>query len=338
MRYIKKFKFSVLLIVILIFSMTGCDNFEIIKPENEDKPEVTSEESGGSEEVTVAPEPTTTQVEKTEAVVVTEAEVESIDPEEDLVEDLFITQFEQDKPYELEVELSELSDEGVGWSFDRKENHEPVTSYSKLDLDLFDAYFIKPTDEKVVYLTFDEGYENGYTEEILDVLMEYGVKATFFITGHYINTQPDLVNRMVEEGHIVGNHSVNHPKFSTLTADEIYDEITVLADDFEDLTGTEIAPFFRPPSGDHSEKSLYLTRKLGYRTIFWSMAYADWDPEKQPGEEAAYEHVMTNYHPGAIILLHAVSESNTLALPDILRDLLAEGYRFGSLYEFGELE
>lgn len=334
MKNTRKLTYIISILLMIILVATSCTKFEVIKPEDEVEKDIESENSedqGTGEETTSEPE-----VEEPEetTTVVEEPEVEEpIDVEQEVVNELFKTQFDQDEPYTLDVELSELSDESLGWSFDRKEDHAPVTSFSNLDLSLFGTYFINPTDEKVMYLTFDEGYENGYTATILDILMEFGVKATFFVTGHYIDSQPDLVIRMVEEGHIVANHSVKHPKFSTLTADEIYDELTGLATKFEDLTGTEMAPFFRPPSGDHSEKSLYLTRKLGYRSIFWSMAFHDWDPDDQPGKDGSYEHVMTNYHPGAIILLHAVSESNTEALPDILRDLIAEGYRFGSLYE-----
>jgi peptidoglycan-N-acetylmuramic acid deacetylase len=233
----------------------------------------------------------------------------------------------------LDADISELSTEETSWSFKRNTTHSPVTGYYSVDLTLFDSYFIKNTDEKVMYLTFDEGYEEGYTPTILDTLKENNVKATFFITGQFLKTQPDLVKRMLAEGHIVANHSVNHPSFPTLTEEEIYDELVGLANDFKEVTGQEMAPFFRPPSAKYSEKTLYLTRKLGYRTIFYSIAYGDWDTKNQPGKEAAYEHVMTNYHNGAIILLHAVSKSNTEALDDILKDLKALGYRFGSLYE-----
>ena len=138
---------------------------------------------------------------------------------------------------------------------------------------------------------------------------------------------------MVEEGHLVGNHTENHPNMAAISDETLYEEITSLSDKYVNLTGQEMDPFLRPPSGKYSEKSLYLTRKLGYRTIFWSMAYKDWETDNQPGKQAAYDHVMSNYHNGAIILLHAVSESNTQALDDILKDLKALGYRFGSLYE-----
>ncbi len=231
------------------------------------------------------------------------------------------------------MDVSELDNTDTGWSFKRNPDHEPVTGYYNIDISLFGAYFINNVDEKVVYLTFDEGYENGYTTPILDTLKANKVKATFFITGDYIDREPELVQRMVDDGHLVGNHSENHPKFPELTDEELFYEIASLGDKFLALTGREMDPFFRPPSARYSERTLYLTRKLGYRTIFYSMAFKDWLVDDQPGKEGSYNHVMDNYHDGAIILLHAVSESNTQALDDIIKDLKALGYRFGSLYE-----
>jgi len=253
--------------------------------------------------------------------------------EDEAVNSLFVSQFSSEDPFDLDVSISDLDNTETSWSFKRNSEHLPVTGYYDLDLSLYGAYFIKNTDEKVVYLTFDEGYENGYTPTILDVLKDNNVKATFFITGHYIDSQPELVQRMVDEGHIVGNHSETHPSLPLLSDEEVYNEIVTLADKFKDLTGKDMDPFLRPPTGTYSERTLYLTRKLGFRTIFYSMAYRDWVVDDQPGKEAAHDHVMDNYHNGAIILLHAVSESNTEALDSILKDLKALGYRFGSLYE-----
>ena len=138
---------------------------------------------------------------------------------------------------------------------------------------------------------------------------------------------------MKQEGHIVGNHTVTHPSMPSLTDDEVIYEIEETAKYFEEVTGYTMDPFIRPPMGEYSERTLYLTRKLGYRTIFWSLNYKDWDVNNQPGAEYAYNHVMENYHPGAIPLLHAVSESNTEALDDIIKALKEQGYRFGNLYE-----
>lgn len=289
------------------------------KQEPEEKIEV-KEEDKASEEV-VEPE-------KTEE----ELEAEKV---EEMVETLFVTQFADDEPYDLDVAVADLDNTETSWSFKRNAENKPVTGYYDVDITLFDAFFInaEAAEEKVMYLTFDEGYENGYTPAILDALLANNVKATFFVTGHYIKSQPELVQRMVDEGHLVANHSVNHPSMPTLTEEEFLDEVNGLNAQFEELTGQDLAPFFRPPMGKYSERSLYLTRKLGYRTIFWSMAYNDWNPDDQETVEWTYDHVIGNAHNGAIILMHAVSESNTLALDDILKDLKAEGYRFGSLYE-----
>ncbi len=194
------------------------------------------------------------------------------------------------------------------------------------------GFYVLPNEQNKVYLTFDEGYELGYTPLILDILKENKVKATFFITGHYIKSQPDLVQRMVNEGHMVANHTVNHPNLAQVTPDKLEEEIIQLEEDFRNLTATEMGRYIRPPAGNYSEASLGYTDKLGYATVFWSLAFNDWDPNNQPGRDYSYKYVKDHIHPGAVILLHAVSASNTEALPDILVDLQEEGYIF-SLFE-----
>lgn len=226
-----------------------------------------------------------------------------------------------------------ISNDSLFWSFKRNEEHLPVQAYTEVDLESYGAYYQVETDEKVIYLTFDNGYEQGYTASILDTLLEHGVKAAFFVTKHYIVTNPELVIRMKEEGHIVGNHSATHPDFSLISVDQIEEEIMLTADTMAELTGYDMDLFLRPPRGTYSERSLYVTRSLGYRSIFWSLAYVDWEIDNQPGKEAALSHVMTYYHKGCIMLLHAVSESNTEALGDMIEGLKAEGYRFGYLFE-----
>lgn len=193
----------------------------------------------------------------------------------------------------------------------------------------YDAIFVGDTTKKVVYLTFDEGYENGYTPKILDILKENNVKAAFFVTGPYVKEQADLVKRMVEEGHIVGNHTVNHPSLPTLSDEKVKEEITKLGDMFEELTGKKMK-YFRPPKGEYSERTLYLTKSLGYRTVFWSLAMADWQP-LPGGPEESYNTVMKRLHPGAVILLHAVSKDNALVLDRIIKSIKAEGYEFKTL-------
>lgn len=244
-----------------------------------------------------------------------------------------VNQFSNQTEYNPPITMEELSTEAQSWSFKRNKEHLPVTGYYQLDLAKYGTYYLGNTEEKVVYLTFDEGYENGFTPAILDTLKEKQIKAAFFITGSYLKHSPELVKRMKEEGHVVGNHSQTHPDFTTQTDEQVIAEVSQVADKFKEVVGTEMDPFFRFPSGRYSEKDLYIVRKLGFRSIFWSMAYKDWDTKDQPGKDYAYQHVMANYHPGAVILLHAVSSSNTEALADIITGLDEAGYRFGSLYE-----
>ena len=190
---------------------------------------------------------------------------------------------------------------------------------------------IYQSQEKIAYLTFDDGPTKKCTPKILDILKANDVTAAFFVTKSYIESCPDLVNRMVEEGHIVGNHSSTHPEMAGLSSDEILAELNGCADAFQKVTGVEMPRYFRPPSGVYSIHSLAQTQAAGYKTIFWSFAYQDWDTENQPGVQAAYDMVMNHYHNGCIMLLHAVSQSNTEALDQMLKSLKAQGYVFMSL-------
>lgn len=216
------------------------------------------------------------------------------------------------------------------WYFQRNNQHQVpyVDETIKVRLNANNSlYYLESPDNKI-YLTFDEGYELGYTGQILDTLKANDVKAIFFITGHYLNSQPDLVIRMKQEGHLVGNHTVNHPDMGIAEARIIESEIKDLEEKYTILTGMPMDKYLRPPMGLYSDASLAATANLGYTTVFWSMAFNDWDPNKQPGAEYSYQHVMDNIHPGAVILLHAVSESNTMALDKIIKDLKAAGYTF----------
>ncbi|WP_418792317.1 delta-lactam-biosynthetic de-N-acetylase [Phosphitispora sp. TUW77] len=192
--------------------------------------------------------------------------------------------------------------------------------------------YVGDPSQKKIYLTFDEGYENGYTADILDILKDNDVKAAFFITGKYIDKQPELVKRMVAEGHIVGNHTENHPSMPALSNEEIKEELEAVSNKFKALTG-ETMQYLRPPKGEFNSRTLNTGYRLGYQTIFWSLALRDWDINNQLGEEKTYQSVMDNVHNGAIILLHAVSESNRDALDRILKDLFKAGYSFASLDE-----
>ena len=217
------------------------------------------------------------------------------------------------------------------WWFRRTNTNVPPTAQGEIAIQNYDAYYLGDITDKVIYLTFDEGYENGCTEKILDILKANDVKATFFVTKSYIESEPELIKRMVAEGHVVGNHSDTHPDMTTISDEQIVSEIENCAESFKALTGQEMPRFFRPPAGAYSIRTLEKTQEVGYKTIFWIFAYRDWVTDDQPGADVAYETVMNNYHNGCIMLLHAVSESNTEALDSIIKDIKAAGYSFESL-------
>lgn len=193
----------------------------------------------------------------------------------------------------------------------------------------YDAYYRSGREEQVIYLTFDEGYENGYTASILDTLKEKKVPAAFFVTGPYVQQNPALVQRMADEGHIVGNHTVNHPAMSSLSPEELKDEVLGLE---EQLKAFGIHDrYLRPPEGAYSEQSLAETQKLGYKTIFWHFAYRDWVVDDQKGADFAYDKIVNGAKPGGIMLLHAVSKDNAEALGDAIDTLREQGWSFQSL-------
>ena len=188
-------------------------------------------------------------------------------------------------------------------------------------------------ESKKIYLTFDLGYEAGYTEQILDVLKENDVKATFFITAHYLNTAEDLVKRMIDEGHIVGNHTVNHKSLPDISNEEIKDEVMKLHQAIYEKTGYEMK-YIRPPKGEYSERTLAVTKELGYTNVMWTFGYLDYDENVQKGTEYAKKIVLDNLHNGEIMLLHGNSKDNANALDSIIKEAKAEGYEFKSLDEF----
>ncbi|MEN6389851.1 MAG: polysaccharide deacetylase family protein [Syntrophomonas sp.] len=220
----------------------------------------------------------------------------------------------------------------LSWYYNPAKNHQAPTIPKEASNLLGDyrGIWLLPNNEKRIYLTFDEGYELGYTEQILNVLKDNQVKAAFFITGQYVKTQPSLVQRMKAEGHLVCSHTQNHKDMSKLSKEEIVSEITLLEKEVLSRTGVTLDKYLRPPMGCYSDLSLAVALEQGYRSVFWSMAYEDWDPAKQPGAEKSYQFVTRNVHPGAVILLHAVSESNTEALDRILKELKQQGYVFST--------
>ncbi|MCL2620896.1 MAG: polysaccharide deacetylase family protein [Defluviitaleaceae bacterium] len=202
---------------------------------------------------------------------------------------------------------------------------------ASFDLEKYNTHYLGDTTRPEIFLTFDEGYENGFTEVILDVLRDKNVPAAFFVTKPYIKDNPDLVRRMVDEGHIVGNHTVRHKSSPSLSSDEIVQELAGVCEYFKEVIGHEIPRFFRPPMGEYSQRVLEDVANEGYATIFWSYAYADWMVDKQPGAAVAHKKVTENLHNGAIILLHAVSSSNAEAMGDIIDTARAMGYEFKCL-------
>ena len=198
----------------------------------------------------------------------------------------------------------------------------------------YDAVYVGNAEEPVLYLTFDAGYENGYTEAILDTLKKHNVKAAFFLVGNYLQKNADLVRRMVNEGHIVGNHTMHHPDMSAITDKETFQkELADLEKLFNDITGKELPKYYRPPQGIYSEENLKLAKELGYKTVFWSLAYKDWDNDKQPDTEYAKGKLLPRTHNGAVILLHSTSQTNADALDELLTQWKAKGYRFETIDE-----
>jgi len=219
-----------------------------------------------------------------------------------------------------------------GWGITRKGNNQPPDpdpGAAQL-LEKYGGIYIGDTSKKEIYLTFDEGYENGYTPKILDVLRDNNVKAVFFITGPYLKEHEDLVRRMVEEGHIVGNHTIHHPSLPTLDDAQIEEEVLGLDRVFYEKFGKHMK-YLRPPKGEYNERTLAITQRLGYCNLFWSFAYDDWHRNKSRGADYAYQKVMSNLHNGAILLLHAVSKDNAEALDRIIKGAKELGYTFGNI-------
>ena len=234
----------------------------------------------------------------------------------------------------MHVSVSNLSDKKAGWGFRKIKGARPEFTKEQIKtMEDFSCMYLGEEGSKSVYLTFDEGYENGYTEKILDVLRKHSVPAAFFITGDYFDKNGDLVCKMVEDGHIVGNHTENHPSLPEKGAEEIEREITVLNDKFFEKFGFNMK-YLRPPMGEYSEKSLAITKNMGYTNVFWSFAYKDWETDVQKGKEHALSEVKKCLHDGAVILLHAVSSDNAAAMEDIILYVREMGFEFKSLDEY----
>lgn len=225
------------------------------------------------------------------------------------------------------------ADGNWGLSF-QKEGEAPVANATAEYLAKFNAYYAADTEEKTLYLTFDAGYENGYTAQILDVLKKHNVKAAFFLVGNYIKTSPELVKRMVEEGHTVGNHTYSHPDMSAIATEESFKaELDKLEAEYEKVTGKKMKKYYRPPQGKYSEANLKMAKDMGYKTIFWSLAYVDWYESGQPTREEALQKLIPRVHPGAIVLLHSTSKTNGEILDEVLTKWEDAGYTFKTLDE-----
>ena len=218
-----------------------------------------------------------------------------------------------------------------GLSF-RQENAPPIGPASSEELSRFNAAYLGDPKEKVIYLTFDAGYENGCTAKILDILKKHQLPAAFFLVGNYMEKNADLVRRMVDEGHIVGNHTMHHKDMSQIGKKEDFaKELTDLEDLFRSITNKELPKFYRPPQGVYSQENLRMAKDLGYQTVFWSLAYVDWNNNDQPTHEEAFQKLLPRTHNGAVVLLHSTSETNAEILDELLTKWKEQGYTFASI-------
>lgn len=223
---------------------------------------------------------------------------------------------------------------GLGFS---QEGQKPTGNKTQDELNEYDAHFVDDTEEKVIYLTFDAGFENGNTKPILEALKKHQVKATFFVVGNYLETSPDLVKEMVADGHTVANHTYHHRDMSAMADKASFEkELVDLETLYEQITGSKMARFYRPPQGKYCESNLQMAKEMGYHTFFWSLAYVDWYENDQPSKEEAFDKLLTRIHPGAIVLLHSTSKTNGEIMDELLTKWKEMGYRFGTLEELVE--
>lgn len=234
-----------------------------------------------------------------------------------------------------ESAASALSAESANWGLSFQENGRcPVGNATIEELAKYDAFYAQDTKEKVIYLTFDAGYENGNTPAILDALKKHQAPAVFFAVGNFIEDNPELIRQIVEEGHIIGNHTMTHPDMSGISSLESFEnELKGVEELYESITGEPMEKIYRPPQGIYSTENLSMAKQLGYRTFFWSLAYVDWIQDQQPSKEEAFSKLLTRIHPGAIVLLHNTSSTNAAILDELLTKWEEMGYRFASLHE-----
>ena len=315
--------------VILMGLLAGCA--EISDGYYSDGTQATTSQTEAETEP--ATEATTTEATTSEVTTTTELTTvpEETEPEESTsisdVEDV-IEPVASEPQWDYSTLSTESNDYGQGVRFDDLNRPKGAVNFNE-SYSQYNAEAIQDTEENVIMLTFDQGYENGYTSAILDTLAEKGVKATFFITYDYVSRNQELVQRMIDEGHTVGSHSWHHYSMPELTVEEMTEEIMYLHDYMIENFGLQMT-LFRPPKGEYSELSLAVTGDLGYKTVLWSFAYADWDTDNQPDPAESLQKLIDRAHPGAIYLLHSVSETNCEILGDFIDEMIAEGYTFVS--------
>jgi len=227
-----------------------------------------------------------------------------------------------------------LSDKEISWYFvPKKDNARPPYPEEASFFSKYSSYYLGP-DEKVVYLTFDAGYENGNVEKIVNILAKNDVKGAFFVLKNFVECNKELVHRMTEKGHLICNHTLKHRNMAKCaTEEEFAAELKAMEDLYTAVTGKALSKFYRPPEGRFNEKNLFWAEKMGYKTIFWSVAYADWDNNAQPEPDASLQKLLDRTHNGAIVLLHPTSSTNAAILDDYIKELKVRGYRFGELTE-----
>lgn len=222
---------------------------------------------------------------------------------------------------------------GWGLSF-QEEGKRPAGNASIDDLKQYNAYYASDTDQKIIYLTFDAGYENGNTPAILDALKKHQAPAVFFVVGNFIKDNPDLIRRILADDHIIGNHTMTHPDLPQISSMEAFQkELQDVEELYTSLTGEAMTKFYRPPRGIYNTENLSMAKELGYSTFFWSLAYVDWIQDQQPSREEAFQKLLTRIHPGAIVLLHNTSSTNAEILDELLTKWEEMGYEFHSLKE-----
>lgn len=317
------------LLILAVVCMTGCGGSS---EQNVRQMETETAESGsqrGKEEA----EEENRHLPEAETAIASEEETEKETGTENGAEAGITLGKEEKEQGEAPIEELVFASEDWGLSFGEP-GAQPVGNASADDLAWYDAYYVGNGDEKVIYLTFDCGYENGNTEPILDALKKHNAPATFFVVGHFLETAPEMVKRMVEEGHAVGNHTYHHLDMPTISDKAMFqEEMDGVADLFYDITGRELSLYYRPPQGKCNTENLKMAQELGYSTIFWSLAYVDWDTDRQPGHEEAFDKLTSRIHPGAIVLLHNTSQTNGEILDELLTKWEAMGYCFKPLSE-----